>query len=73
MVEVVPWPEVDARALFDESSTEGASTLRAQALKLAETLPFGDTVTVERRPHGREGELVWPLLALRPDLHVRRR
>jgi len=73
VVEVVPWPEVDARALFDESSTDGASTLRAQALKLAETLPFGDTVTVERRPHGREGELVWPLLALRPDLHVRRR
>jgi hypothetical protein len=40
---------------------------------MAETLPFGATVTVDRRPHGREGELVWPLLQRRPDVQIRRR
>ncbi|MBL8616640.1 MAG: hypothetical protein JNM72_13600 [Deltaproteobacteria bacterium] len=70
---VVEAPAVDARALFDEASTEGASTLRAEGLRLAETLPFGATVTVDRRPHGREGELVWPLLQRRPDVQIRRR
>ena len=70
---VVEAPAVDARALFDEASTEGASTLRAEGLQMAETLPFGATVTVDRRPHGREGELVWPLLQRRPDVQIRRR
>ncbi|MFM2247015.1 MAG: hypothetical protein RL071_3089 [Pseudomonadota bacterium] len=70
---VVAAPAVDARALFDEASTEGASTLRAEGLQMAETLPFGATVTVDRRPHGREGELVWPLRQRRPDVQIRRR
>jgi len=64
----VPLPPVDAQPLFDESSTEGATALRAEAAALAATLPEGATVTVERRPHGREGELVWPLRVARPDL-----
>ena len=64
----VPIPPVDAQPLFDESSTEGATALRAEAAALATTLPEGATVTVERRPHGREGELVWPLRVARPDV-----
>ncbi|RME27792.1 MAG: hypothetical protein D6798_03785 [Deltaproteobacteria bacterium] len=67
---VVEVPAVDAAALFDESSTDGATALRNQAFELAASLPPGATVTVRRRPHGREGELVWPLRTLRPDVHV---
>jgi len=74
---VAPWPvvelpAVDAAALFDESSTDGATALRNMAFELAGSLPPGGTVTVRRRPHGREGELVWPLLTLRPDVRVER-
>ena len=67
---VVPTPRVDARVLFDEASTEGATELRQRAMELAETLPPGATVTVERRAHGREGELTWPLAVRRPDVRV---
>ena len=70
---VLSLPRVDARALFDESSTADATSLRAEGLRLAETVPWGGTVTVERRPHGREGELVWPLRVRRPDVQIRRR
>lgn len=65
---VVPIPAVDAGSLFDESSTDDATALRAKATALAESLPEGATVTIERRPHGREGELVWPLKVFRPDV-----
>jgi hypothetical protein len=65
---VLPLPPVEAGPLFDEASTEGATALRAEAAALAQTLPEGATVTVERRPHGREGELVWPLRVARPDV-----
>jgi hypothetical protein len=37
---------------------------------LARTLPEGATHRVERRSHGREGELVWPLRVLRPDIQI---
>ena len=67
-VPVISSPQVDAGPLFDESSTEDATALRAQAEELARTLPKGATVTVTRRPHGREGELVWPLRVARPDI-----
>jgi len=70
VVPVLRSPAVDARALFDESSTEDATTLRAEAVQLAETLPHGATVTVTRRAHGREGELTWPLMVLRPDVVI---
>lgn len=66
-------PRVDARTLFDESSTRDATRMRAEARQLAESLPQGATVTVKRRPHGREGELVWPLLVARPDVQIERR
>ena len=64
------WPPVDARMLFDEASTDGATALRLEAARLAETLPPGATVTVTRRPHGREGELTWPLMVARPDVEI---
>lgn len=64
------FPEIDARALFDDASTPGATSLRAEAQALARSLPEGAVVEVERRPHGREGELVWPLRVLRPDVQI---
>lgn len=67
-VPVLSWPPVDAAAIFEDSSTDGATALRQRAAELAEELPRGATVTVQRRPHGREGELLWPLKVARPDL-----
>lgn len=69
-VPVVSAPAVDARQLFDEASTDDATALRAEASRLAETLPQGATVTVEHRAHDREGELTWPLQVLRPDVRI---
>lgn len=68
---VLSLPRVDARQLFDESSTDGATALRQEAHRLAATLPEGATVTVEHRAHDREGELTWPLQVLRPDVKIR--
>jgi hypothetical protein len=65
----VPFP-VDTRALFDQCSTVGATALRAEAFRLAESLPEGAVIQVTPRLHGREGELVWPLRVLRPDVRV---
>lgn len=67
---IVDPPEVDARALFNEASTRGATAMRAEAQRLARELPEGATIQVERRAHGREGELTWPLQVLRPDVRV---
>jgi hypothetical protein len=67
---VVAPPEVDARPLFNEASTRGATAMRAEATRLAAELPEGATIEVERRAHGREGELTWPLQVLRPDVRV---
>ena len=64
-------PAVDARQLFEEASTEGATALRDEALQLAETLPEGAEITVEQRAHDRQGELTWPLQVLRPDVKIR--
>lgn len=69
---VVAVPAVDAAALFDEASTDDATALRALAAELAESLPPGATLRVRRRPHGREGELLWPLQVARPDLRIER-
>lgn len=67
---VLPWPQVGVAALFEDASTDGATALRRQAADLAATLPPGATVRVQRRDHGREGELAWPLRVARPDLRV---
>ena len=63
-------PAVDARLLFDEASTSDASRMRQEAARLAEELPQGATWKVSRRPHGREGELAWPLRVARPDIRI---
>jgi hypothetical protein len=65
-------PAFDARALFDEASTDDATRMRRTALEQAATLPQGATVRVSRLPHGREGEFVWPLRLARPDVTVER-
>jgi hypothetical protein len=67
---VVEAPEVDARALFDESSTRDATLMREEAARMAAELPTGATVRVPRRAHGRQGELIWPLRVARPDVRV---
>ena len=65
---VLASPAVDARALFEESSVAGASAMRLRAAQLAEEAPPGSVIEVEPLPHGREGELLWPLRVARPDL-----
>jgi len=67
---VVSQPSVEARAIFDTCSTEGATHLRNMAWQLSTVAPEGSTVVTDARPDGREGELFWPLLVLRPDLKV---
>lgn len=67
---VVPIPVVDCRPLFEEASTRGATELRQEAEALALSLPQGAVYRVARRGQGREGELVWPLRVLRPDLTI---
>ena len=69
-VPMVSRPAVDARTIFDSCSTEGATRLRQMAFQLAETAPQGATIVTDARPDGREGELFWPLMVLRPDLKV---
>ncbi|MAY80088.1 MAG: hypothetical protein CL930_04800 [Deltaproteobacteria bacterium] len=69
-VPMVSHPSVDARIIFDACSTEGATRLRQMAFQLAETAPQGVTIVTDARPDGREGELFWPLMVLRPDLKV---
>jgi hypothetical protein len=63
-------PAVDARLLFDEASTADATRMRQEAARLAAELPQGATWKVSRRPHGREGELAWPLRVARPDVRI---
>jgi len=63
-------PQVDARLLFDESSTRDATRMREEAAELARELPQGATYRISRRPHGREGELTWPLRVARPDVRI---
>ncbi len=70
---VLRWPLVDARPIFDACSTEDATHLRNMAFQLAAVAPEGSTVITDARPDGREGELFWPLLVLRPDLKVQAR
>jgi len=70
---LVSWPAVDARPIFDACSTEGATHLRNMAWQLAAVAPEGSTVITDALPDGREGELFWPLLVLRPDLKVQAR
>lgn len=67
---VLSWPAVGASELFEQCSTDGATTLRRQAAELALTQPHGAQVLVVRRRDGREGELVWPLRVARPDLII---
>jgi len=49
---------------------EGASAMRLRAAQLAEEAPPGSVIEVEPLPHGREGELLWPLRVARPDLRL---
>ncbi len=67
---VIDIPQVDARALFEESSTQDATAMRQEAARLAATLPKNGSVRIERRAHGREGELTWPLKVARPDVNI---
>ena len=69
-VAVIAHPSVEARAIFNTCSTEGATHLRNMAWQLAAVAPEGSTVITDALPDGREGELFWPLLVLRPDLKV---
>jgi len=69
-LEPLEMPAVDARLLFDESSTRDATRMRNKAAELARELPQGATYEVSRRSHGREGELVWPLKVARPDVRI---
>ena len=68
---VLPFPALDVTQDYLDSGVCGASELRRIATELAETLPRGAQVSVLRLRDGRDGELRWPLLALRPDLDVR--
>lgn len=68
----LPWPDTDAESRFVDYGLCGASELSAMATELAARLPPGGALAVLRLRDGREGELLWPLLALRPDLHVER-
>jgi hypothetical protein len=68
----VPWPDTQAEARFVDYGLCGADELGAMAAELAETLPLGSSLAVLRLRDGREGELLWPLMALRPDLNVER-
>ena len=63
-------PRVDPRLLFDESSTRDATLMRLEAARLVETLPPDARYEIRRRPHGREGELTWPLRVARPDVRI---
>lgn len=67
---VLDVPAVDARLLFDESSTRDATVMRQEAARLAEELPANAPYEIQRRPHGREGEVVWPLRVARPDVRI---
>jgi hypothetical protein len=56
--------------LFDECSADGATAMRRRAAELALELPPGARVEVEALPHGRQGELTWPLQVARPDVII---
>ena len=67
----LPWPgTVDTHQLYRDASVCGAPDLHALADALAESLPPGGEVVALRLRDGREGELLWPLLARRPDLRA---
>lgn len=72
-VPVVSVPSVDAGPIFNSCSTDDATRLRNLAIQLAEVAPKGSTIITDALPDGREGELFWPLRALRPDLKVQPR
>jgi hypothetical protein len=69
---VVPWPDTQAESRFVDYGLCGAPELATMATELAVALPPRSTLAVLRLRDGREGELVWPLLALRPDLRIER-
>jgi hypothetical protein len=61
---------VDTHQLYRDASVCGAPDLHALADSLADSLPPGGEVVALRLRDGREGELLWPLLAQRPDLRA---
>jgi hypothetical protein len=67
---VIGIPVVEVRPIFDSCSTKGATRLRNLAYQLAEVAPPGSTIVTDALPDGREGELIWPLRVMRPDLKV---
>ncbi|MEC9389209.1 MAG: hypothetical protein VX944_03975 [Myxococcota bacterium] len=67
-VPLVAWPAVDSGPIFDTCSVDDATRWRQLALQLAEVAPIGSTIVADQLPDGREGELLWPLRVLRPDL-----
>lgn len=69
-VPIVAFPAVDVGPIFNTCSVDDATRWRQLAVQLAEVAPVGSTVIADQLPDGREGELLWPLRVLRPDLKV---
>ncbi len=66
---VIDFPGLeDMSAQYKDSSICGAGELQALADQLAETAAPSQEVVALRLRDGREGNLLWPLQALRPDL-----
>ena len=61
---------IDTRAIFVDCSTPNATQMRNEAAQLAQTLPHGAEIAVEKRVNSGEGELIWPLKAARPDIVI---
>jgi lambda repressor-like predicted transcriptional regulator len=72
-VPVVLLPSVEVGPIFDACSVDDATRWRNLAIQLAEVAPRGSTIIAEALPDGREGEIIWPLRVLRPDLKVQTR
>ena len=63
-------PSINTLVLFEDASTPFATQLREDGLRLAIEMEPGDEFTIERQPHGREGELLWPLQTARPEVQI---
>ena len=72
-VPVVAFPAVEVGPMFNACSVDDATRWKNLAIQLAEVAPKGSTIITEALPDGREGEIVWPLRVLRPDLKVQTR
>ena len=69
-VPLIAAPAIDVGPIFNTCSVDDATRWRHLAIQLAEVAPLGSTIIADQLPDGREGELLWPLRVLRPDLKV---